>query len=408
VAGDSHLTGTTGELGGLGPGNHATPGDVTPPGHGPTPGDALTPGNDIAELKQYAVAHLRAQKVRAARAGELLDRIRTDDGAGDGSWVGEWCRRGEEAERAGDLFTAYQHYNMARFPFADGPAREKAARRCVDTFDRWRREAGGIERLEIELPGGRVPCWTSGLSTTRRLPLLVVTGGIISTKEQWAPLLRAAGRLGMAGIAAEMPGVGENSTPYDAGSWRMFPAILDAVADRARVEETYTLALSFSGHLALRAAVHDRRIRGIVTAAAPVREFFTDTAWHRQLPKVTLDTLDHLLRTAPGAGRGIDGTADWGLTDDELTGLGIPLAYVATLRDEVIPQADMALLKRLVRDLDMIEFDDVHGSPNHALHTRLWSTHRLLRMRGVRSPVRAALACALLVQRARARVHTEQ
>jgi hypothetical protein len=38
------------------------------------------------------------------------------------------------------------------------------------------------ERLDVEPPGGRVRCWATGLSATERRPLLLVTGGIVNTR----------------------------------------------------------------------------------------------------------------------------------------------------------------------------------------------------------------------------------
>lgn len=186
-------------------------------------------------------------------------------------------------------------------------------------------------------------------------------GGIISVKEQWAPTLRLANRLGLAAVVSEMPGVGENTMRYDTDSWRMITAILDAVADRADAANTTALALSFSGHLALRCALSDRRIRGVITAGAPVGAFFTDGEWLRHVPRVTVDTLAHLAHTpSEELGGFLPGLA---LIEDQLKALDIPVYYLASRRDEVIPPEDLAMVRRNVRDLHVMDNDDVHGSP---------------------------------------------
>ena len=82
------------------------------------------------------LAHASAQHLAA---DEILARIDTD-GEGPGSWSAEWVRAGETYERDGNLLAAATHYNLARFPFVDGPARAEALRRCVAVFDRWRRD----------------------------------------------------------------------------------------------------------------------------------------------------------------------------------------------------------------------------------------------------------------------------
>jgi hypothetical protein len=353
--------------------------------------------NDVTELKQYVVVHARGQQIPGYR--EVLDRIHTDHGDGPGSWVGEWCRAGEQADARGRLLEAGRHYALARFPYVDGPARQEAADRCVSTFDRWRLARGGgdIERLDLGVEDSKVGCWATGLSSVDRRPLLVVLGGIVTVKEQWAPLLANAARLGMAAIVTELPGVGENPLRYQPQSWQVLSALLDAVADRADVSHSYAMALSFSGHLALRCAVADPRIRGVITVGAPVADFFTDAAWQRGLPRVTVDTLAHLTGTPaaelPGS------LAGWALTDAQLAGLRIPVCYTASRRDEIIPTADVQRLRRHVGDLRLVENDDEHGSPRHTAETQLWSVASLLRMRGTHRAQRGVLTALWRLRR---------
>ena len=349
--------------------------------------------NDVAELKRYALVHARGQGV-PPQVYEPVRAAVDNDGDGDPrSWAAAWSRAAQEAWDAGRPLDASRLYALARFPYVDGPARREAHARSVAAFDAWRRTVPGIEPLDLDLPGGRVRAWAAGLSTAEPRPLLVLMGGIVSTKESYAPPLAEADRLGMAGIVTEIPGVGENGVPYDAQSWRLLPDLLDAVADRADVRETYALALSFSGHLALRAAAADRRIRAVVTTGAPVADFFTDAAWFAGLPRITVDTLAHLTGTKaeelPGFLRG------WALTDEVLSALDIPVAYGVSLRDEIIPPGETAHLRRHLRRLEVLEKDDVHGSPAHVEEVRLWTLLSVLRFRGVTGPLIDGLTAAI-------------
>jgi len=228
-----------------------------------------------------------------------------------------------------------------------------------------------------------------------------VLGGIVSTKEQWAPVLLAARRLGLAGVVTEMPGTGENTVLYGAESWRMLPTLLDAVTDRADVSRTYAMALSFSGHLAIRAALDDSRIRGIVTAGAPVSEFFTDSAWWPGVPRVTKDTLAHM------AGVTLDVLAtelpSLALTDARLAGLGVPVRYVVSEHDEIIPPAEARRLPERIRDLGVLVHDDVHGSPAHTAESQAWCLRELQRIRGAGAFHRAVFDLLWRVQRLRSR-----
>lgn len=358
------------------------------------PGDAGT--NDVGELKQFVLAHTKGQGI--ALHEEVLARIRTD-ADGDGSWTAEWSRSARELERRGRLLDSCRHHAMARFPFVDGPARRRAQDETVRTFDEWRRADKDIERLEVDLPAGRVVAWATGLSDGVRRPVMVVSGGIVTVKEAWAPTLAAIRRLGLAGIITEMPGVGENTLPYDRDGWRMLSHLLDHVSDRADTANAHLLALSFSGHLALRCALEDDRIRSVLTAGAPVHDFFTDREWQARLPRLTVDSLAQLADDKPETV--LDRMREWALRPEELRALDIPVRYVACTRDEIIPGTDVAMLREHVRDIGVLTHDDVHGAPSHAAETQLWLIRSLVRIVGGKAPV--SLVLGLLHRLARLR-----
>lgn len=355
--------------------------------------------NDVGELKQYAVVHARGQRITGYQA--LLDNVHCDDGDTPGSWAAEWGRSAELLEWQGRDLDAARHYAMARFPYVNGAVRQEAADRSVAAIDRWRAGSGDIEPLEVLLKGGQVRCWTSGLSRSARKPLLIVMGGIVTIKEQWAPMLVAMRRLGMAAIVTEMPGTGENTLRYGPESWQMISGLLDAVADQADVSQTYAIAMSFSGHMAMRCALDDERIKGIITVGAPVSNFFTDVAWQRQLPRITVDTLAHMIGITPE--RVIGGLDEWALSAEQLAGLDVPVFYAASSRDEITPASDVHLLRKHVRDLSLVTHDDVHGSPRYVAETQLWTADSLLRARGVRNLQSALISAMLRGQRFRNR-----
>ncbi|HEY6423363.1 MAG TPA: alpha/beta hydrolase [Pseudonocardiaceae bacterium] len=351
----------------------------------------------LDELSDLVLLHARAQGITPARCREVLARIHRPDGEGPGCWPTEWSAEAAGHAERGQYLTACRYYNLARFPYPDGPARVRAASACVQSFQQWCAGQAGIHRWELPVAGGRVVCLVAGLSREPR-PLLLVSGGIVSIKEQWTPFLLAARRLGMAVVVAEMPSVGENTLRYGASSWRMLPALLDGLAPRVAVEEVYAVAISFSGHLAIRAALEDPRLRGVVTLGAPVRSLFTDRSWWQRLPQTTTRTLAHLTGV-PRTGL-FEHLEELALRDGQLAGLDIPVAYLASARDEIIPRQEWELLSRSVRRLDLMEFDDVHGSPGHLPDIRLWIARSLLRMRQCRAPVRAGLSALLGVRAA--------
>lgn len=348
--------------------------------------------NDLAELKQYIIVHAKAQKMKPEDHGAILDSIHDDEEGSPSSWTARWQAAGDALAEQGQWLDASRHYALARFPYIDGPARQQAQDLSIAAFDNWRRTLPGVERLEVKLPGGTLRCWTFGLLGSlpeqRKLPVVLIMGGIVSLKEQWGPSLAEGAKLGLAAVVAELPGVGENTLPYD-GSGAMISGLLDAIADRADSDHTYAMTMSFSGHLALAAARTDPRIRGIVTTGAPVRNFFTDPDWQARVPRVTVDTLAHLTGVAPG--EVFSHIRGWALAEDDLRGLRVPLAYGVSTRDEIIPYTDIELIRRTVPDLDTLENDDVHGSPAHGNEVRLWTLWSVLRMVGAPAPVLDAL-----------------
>ncbi|MCD0451593.1 esterase FrsA [Actinocorallia sp. API 0066] len=334
--------------------------------------------NDLAELKRFAVAHAISQNLPEDHYAGILDAIGRDDGDGPGSWPHEWIRAGRAHAEAGEHLAAAHHYTMGRFPYVDGPGRARALDLALSAFDAWR---AGQDIVPVTVPfeGHEIRVWTTGLSVLAPRPLLLMTGGIVSTKEQWGAVLPQIAAFGMAGAVADLPGVGESPLRYHRESWRLFPAILDALAPRARVSESYLLALSFSGHAALQAAAHDPRVRGVVGNGPPISDFFTDASWQARVPAVTTDTLAHLVGVP--SHEVYRRVRDWALTPDLLRSVKVPVAVVGARRDEIIPPGDLALLRATLPDLETVEHDDVHGAPSHLAETRLWSLLAVLRMR---------------------------
>ncbi|MFE4600093.1 alpha/beta hydrolase [Kitasatospora indigofera] len=355
----------------------------------------------LEELKEFARLHARGQGLAEGPVAALLARIGNDDPGAAGSWAKVWNAQADALLARGRPLEACRHYALARFPHPGGsepdPERLRAQTASVAAFDRWRRTQPGIERLELTHPEGTLACWTIGLDAPEPKPLLVVMGGIVSVKEQWAQLLPKFAKLGFAAVVTELPGVGENTVPYDERSWRLLPHLLDRLSGRARVDDTSLLTLSFSGHLALRAAVEDTRIRSIHTVGAPVSRFFTDAAWWERVPTVTKETLRRLTGTA-GHDELFARLRSWALTPEQLSAVKVPVGYVVSTRDEIIPPAERALLGANLGKVRFKEFDDVHGSPAHLGEMRLWLLHGLLRARGVDDRRTAALGLVLGVQ----------
>jgi hypothetical protein len=87
---------------------------------------------------------------------------------------------------------------------------------------------------------------------------------------------------------------------------------------------------------------------------------------------------------------------EWALTPNELRALDIPVDYLASTRDEVIPAAENDFLRGHLDRLNLLLVNDVHASPNHARLTALWVATCLLRGGAARTPWKAWFTGILL------------
>ncbi|HEU5356302.1 MAG TPA: alpha/beta hydrolase [Actinocrinis sp.] len=363
-----------------------------------------TLSNDLVELKEFARLHAKGQGMKARRLERILARIHSDEPGAPDSWARVWSAEAQAAAARGKSVQACQYYALARFPHHGDDDRIRAQRGVVESFDAWRGSRGrGIEKLEFATAEGTFSAWAAGLDAPKPLPLLVIMGGIVSVKEQWAQLLPRFVKLGFATVVAEMPGVGENTLPYGPDSWRLLGFLLDQLKGRAQERNVSLLTLSFSGHMALRAAGHDARIGRILTVGAPITRFFTDENWWPRVPRITKDTLVALTDTASEAALVEAFQHGWALTPEELRDVRVPVRYVVSARDEIIPGGERAFLAEHLADVGFIEFDDVHGSPAHLGDMRLWLLLQLLRTNGIEDRRTKVLATILGLRAARSR-----
>ncbi|TMN20884.1 alpha/beta fold hydrolase [Lentibacillus cibarius] len=317
----------------------------------------------LNELKDLVGLHVQSQNFNAKRIQSVMNRMESEEGDVPGSWVYEWTALGDQYLRDNKKLHAIQCYNFARFPYVNSKERKKAYRKCVNVFEQWIMEQNQvIEKRNIRFGEEKIPVYASGFDRKKR-PLLIVIGGIVSIKEQWYKFLLECPRLGFFVVVAECPGVGENPLTYDEQSQHMIGAILNAFADCADVDQTYFVGMSFGGHLGIKYSLQDDRIRGITTVGAPVNHFYTNDRWFENVPDTTKNTLAHLCQVNTDCL--FHTIRSFAIDNKEIKRLKIPLHYIFSERDEIIPSSEKQYLKRNVSQLELIEFDDVHGSPHH-------------------------------------------
>jgi hypothetical protein len=334
----------------------------------------------LIEAKRFVGLHARHMGLRPGFVADVLRRVEMLDGDGPRSWVHEWSKEAEAAARRSDGRVIANLYNLARFPCADTEAKLQAGRLAAEALGGWLAASGAGERRTARVDGSRVP-FLFRAGPDADAPLVVLMGGIVSLKEQWGGFLALGRRLGCAIAIADFPGVGENPVRYTRGAAEVFGAIMDAVDGDCWADRTLIVAPSFGGHLAMLQSLLDDRVCGVVTVGAPITRFFQDEASRRGMPEITRAALMRSIGADGDAGfdRSLAGLA---LHEREVAELSVDVTYVASLKDEIIPQRDWQDAALLNEQLRVYAFEDVHGAPHHLRQTRLLILSALLRHAG--------------------------
>jgi esterase FrsA len=323
----------------------------------------------LDELKKFVILHAVSQRTESIIYNEILKNITTENKSGPGSWVYEFTHYADSFFKDKQFRQAVQCYNLARFPYIDSPEKSYAHYKCLSAFVKSDNiNTSSIEKRSFIHEGQRVSFYLQ-VSRNSHSPLLLVMGGIVSIKEQWGEFLLLAKKLDLTVAIMEMPGVGENHCQYHAESYSVFTNVINSLSGIADITQVYIIAMSFSGNMAIKAAHYDQRIKSIFTIGAPIFHFFRDKKWWDNIPTITQRTLQHITKLPPEDI--FKSMHDFALNSDELKKINIPIFYVNSMHDEIIPKSEYQFLKFNYKQIHFYEFDDVHGSPNHLFQIKL-------------------------------------
>lgn len=211
----------------------------------------------------------------------------TNDLVSYDEWCGAWSDRGavhaqlgEEAEAAGRLVSAGEHfqtaslcYHYGKFLFVqDVPQMRRAHEHAVEYYRRalpYLSPAG--ERLEI--PFGDSSLWgvLRRPEGVERPPVVIIVSGLDSTKEEAGPIERSLHARGMATFAFDGPGQGE--AEYDHPLRNDFEVPLAAAIDLLETRDdvdSHRLGIwgrSLGGHLVIRGAAFEPRVKACVSSS---------------------------------------------------------------------------------------------------------------------------------------------
>jgi len=221
-------------------------------------------------------------------------------------WLDAWCavagehlEQARAAEAAGRAWSAGEAYLQAalclhfgKFVWVvDEVAHRVATERSIDALYRAHRYLDpSAERIEAELPGGRLAANLRRPPDAQRPPLVVLIPGLDSTKEEFFHHENAFLVRGMATLSMDGPGQGECgfSLPIRPDYEVAVAAVLDVLAGREDVDlaRVGAVGVSLGGYYAPRAAAFEPRLRAVagISGAYDFGEL-----WSR-LPPLTRET----------------------------------------------------------------------------------------------------------------------
>jgi esterase FrsA len=331
--------------------------------------------NYLDELKEFAFLHAASQKMNKKYFSHILNKIDRIDGCNKGSWNNEFKVIADHFFAKKKYSIALQYYNLARFPFINSIEKKLSHRKCIQSFLKF----NIVDQKFIYHESEKVPFYFKK-NKQKNAPLLIVIGGIVSIKEQWFRLLSLSKILNFSFVLMEMPGVGENSCRYHSGSYSIFTTLINSLENEANTKEVHIVAMSFGGNMALKYAAHDSRIKSIFTVGAPLFHFFTDKPWWNRVPLITKKTLAHICQCDEKSL--FLKLQDFKLTENELSKINIPIHYIFSKKDEIIPIEEKNYFRNFLNHSITYEFDDVHGSPNHMKEVQLILLRYLLNISG--------------------------
>lgn len=199
-------------------------------------------------------------------------------------WANSWCKvglsyeataderakQGVSGKEIGELYNlAFNNCMVGRYPVASTAGKREAYKNSVRMF----RKAAAyfdvpLQIVEIPFKGKKLVGYLQIPSAVGRPPIVINWGGVDGWKEDRQRAVRVLHRAGLATLAVDMPGTGENPTLYgDDGAERTYSAWIDHLSQRSDVDGSRVGVWggSFGGYWAARLAyVEAKRLKGAV------------------------------------------------------------------------------------------------------------------------------------------------
>lgn len=267
-------------------------------------GSALAPGvfaQDV-EKKERTIDEIKTEAVRRATVGqypligldagdvkEALNSVHTKD---KDEWAAAFMRvadrymneaksleKTDPTKANADYIRAWRLYSFGRWPIPASPGKERSYEKALEAF---RAHAKfwdpPMEIVRIPFEGKELIGYLRLPKNVRGpVPLVLAVNGLDSRKEDLAESFSAILPFGVAYLAVDGPGTGQNPIKVSENAERMLSRVLDYIATRPEIDKNRVAmhGVSWGAYWATKMAIVEReRLKGCSAQSPPTDTFF--------------------------------------------------------------------------------------------------------------------------------------
>ncbi len=216
----------------------------------------------------YNFQYNRWHSVGFARYKDLLDISKRINSFGD--WKKVWIEHAENAEAEGRLKNAAIYYRAAEFYITqDDPDKINFYDKFIELFYKVFKE-DNLESFKVPYDKSYLHSFKVPVKKIVKKGTIILHGGFDSFVEEFYYMMRIFADNGYEVIAFEGPGQGGTRRKYDLAWDEHWEKPTKAVLDYFKLDDVAIYGISMGGHLCLRAAVYEPRIKRVISSGGAV------------------------------------------------------------------------------------------------------------------------------------------